>query len=79
MWDSGRSLGHHMNSRTKDPTEDLGPMDTFKVVIDAARAAAEQWLPALVEANLTRPSDIAAHGRDAPPWTCRLHPTSRSR
>ena len=48
MSGSARSLGHHMNSRTKDPTEDLGRMDAFKVVIDAARAAgAEQWLPVL--------------------------------
>ena len=42
-------------------------MDTFKTVVQAAKAAgAEAWLPALVEANMTRPTVLATHGADPP-------------
>ena len=42
-------------------------MDTFKTVVEAAKAAgAEAWLPALVEADMTRPTALATHGADPP-------------
>ena len=42
-------------------------MDTFKTVVDTAKAVgAETWLPALVEANMIRPSAMVAHGLEPP-------------
>eukprot|EP00435_Cladocopium_sp_Y103_P039100 s3328_g10.t1 len=45
-----------------------GSMDTFRTLLEAARAAGvETWLPAFVEEDLTQPSAIVAHGPSKAP------------